>query len=115
MDAGLRMDGIPALDRWDLVTDVLHSSPSYRHGGNLIQCVHSVRSIPKIWTKLKPPTLEQRYLRKINHVDPNTILSHHDALLYIVEDSEAEINIDIKERSPTMRHVSRTHRMDLDW
>ena len=28
LDAGLRMDGIPALDLWDLVIDVLRSSPS---------------------------------------------------------------------------------------
>ena len=26
LDAGLRMDGIPALGLWDLVTEVLHSS-----------------------------------------------------------------------------------------
>ena len=26
LDAGLRMDGIPALDLWDLVAEVLHSS-----------------------------------------------------------------------------------------
>ena len=26
LDAGLRMDGIPALDLWDLVIEVLHSS-----------------------------------------------------------------------------------------
>ena len=28
LDAGLRMDGIPALDLWDLVIEVLHSSPN---------------------------------------------------------------------------------------
>ena len=27
-DAGLRMDGIPALDLWDLVIEVFHSSPN---------------------------------------------------------------------------------------
>ena len=26
LDAGLRMDGIPALDPWDVVIEVLHSS-----------------------------------------------------------------------------------------
>ena len=26
LDAGLRMDGIPALDLWDVVKEVLHSS-----------------------------------------------------------------------------------------
>ena len=28
LDAGLRMDGIPALDLWDFVIEVFHSSPS---------------------------------------------------------------------------------------
>ena len=27
LDAGLRMDGIPALDLWDLIVEVFHSSP----------------------------------------------------------------------------------------
>ena len=30
LDAGLRMDGIPALDLWDLVIDVLHSNPNQK-------------------------------------------------------------------------------------
>ena len=34
--------------------------------------------------------------------------------LYIFEDNEAVIKMIIKERSPTMRHVSRTHRVVLD-
>ena len=28
LDAGLRTDGIPALDLWDLFTEVFHSSPN---------------------------------------------------------------------------------------
>ena len=31
------------------------------------------------------------------------------------EDNEAVIQMIIKSRSPTMRHVSRTHRVALDW
>ena len=36
-------------------------------------------------------------------------------MLYIFEDNEAVIKMIIKERSPTMRHVSGTHRVALDW
>ena len=36
-------------------------------------------------------------------------------MLYIFEDNEAVIKMIIKGRSPTMRHVSRTHRVALDW
>ena len=35
--------------------------------------------------------------------------------LYVFEDNEAVIKMIIKGRSPTMRHVSRTHRVALDW
>ena len=38
-----------------------------------------------------------------------------NALLYIFEDNEAVIKMIIKGRSPTMRHVSRAHRVALDW
>ena len=41
--------------------------------------------------------------------------SHQEALLYIFEDNEAVIKMIIKGRSPTMRHVSRTHRGARDW
>ena len=37
------------------------------------------------------------------------------AMLYVFEDNEAMIKMIIKGRSPTMRHVSRTHRVSLDW
>ena len=36
-------------------------------------------------------------------------------MLYIFEDNEAVIQKIIKGRSPTMRHVSKTHRVALDW
>ena len=36
-------------------------------------------------------------------------------MLYIFEDNEAVFKMIIKGQSPTMRHVSRTHRVALDW
>ena len=41
--------------------------------------------------------------------------SHNESQLYISEDNEAVIKMIIKGRSPTMGHVSRTHRDALDW
>ena len=41
--------------------------------------------------------------------------SRREALLYIFEDNEAVIKMIFKGRSPTLRHVSRTHRVALDW
>ena len=34
---------------------------------------------------------------------------------FIFEDNDAVIKMTIKGRSPNMRHVARTHRVDLDW
>ena len=45
----------------------------------------------------------------------STLLSQLKSQLYIFEDNEAVVKMIIKGRSPTMRHVSRTHRVALDW
>ena len=54
-------------------------------------------------------------LTSIDHVPPSVTHSGSNALLYVFEDNEAVIKMIIKGRSPTMRHVSRTHRVALDW
>ena len=54
-------------------------------------------------------------LKNIDCVPSNAQSSHQEALLYVFEDNEAVIKMIIKGRSPTMRHVSRTHRVALDW
>ena len=48
-------------------------------------------------------------------VPSNVQSACQEALLYVFEDNEAVIKMIIKGRSPTMRHVSRTHRVALDW
>ena len=51
----------------------------------------------------------------IDHSTSNTMHSVSTAMLNVFEDNEAVIKMIIKGRSPTMRHVSRTHRVALDW
>ena len=51
----------------------------------------------------------------IDCVPSNVQFLNQEALLYVFEDNEAVIKMIIKGRSPTMRHVSRTHRVSLDW
>ena len=41
--------------------------------------------------------------------------SFFGTILFIFEDNEVLIKMKLKGRSPTMRHVSRTHRVALDW
>ena len=48
-------------------------------------------------------------------VSSNVNSSRHEALLYVFEDNAAVIKMIIKGTNPTMRHVSRTHRVALDW
>ena len=50
----------------------------------------------------------------IHHIPSNTTNLGSSAMLYVVEDNkdnEAVIQMIIKGRSPTMRHVARTHRV----
>ena len=54
-------------------------------------------------------------MKDIDSVPSNVQSARQEALLYVFEDNEAVIKMIIKGRSPTMRHVSRTHRVPLDW
>ena len=52
-------------------------------------------------------------LNNVDFVSSNVNSSRQEALLYVFEDNEAVIKMIIEGRSPTMRHVSRTHRVAL--
>ena len=54
-------------------------------------------------------------MENIDSVPSDVQSSRQEALLYVFEDNEAVVKIIIKGESPTMRHVSRIHRVALDW
>ena len=54
-------------------------------------------------------------MEDIVSVPSNVQFARQEAFLKVFEDNEAVIKMIIKGRSPTMRHVSRTHRVALDW
>ena len=54
-------------------------------------------------------------MENIDAVPSNVQSARQEALLYVFEDDDAVIKMIIKGRSLTMRHVSRTHRVALDW
>ena len=56
-----------------------------------------------------------KVLNNIDCVPSNVQSSHQEAVLCIFEDNEAVIKMIKKGRSLAMRHVSRTHRVALDW
>ena len=54
-------------------------------------------------------------LNNVDFVSSKANSSQSESPLYIFVDNEAVIKMIIKGRRPTMRHVSRTHRVALDW
>ena len=105
LDIGLRLDGIPALDLWDLIVSV---------SGNMTQTTERPGR-PVVSNKSQRSQGKTNALNNVDCVPSNVQSSHQEALLNVFEDNEAVIKMIIKGRSPTMRHVSRTHRVALDW
>ena len=110
---------VVSLDLWDSVIEVLHASSNQpkksieKVQGNLLHDTPSVEfANSQAMTQTQYNDLE---LCNIDFVSSNVKSSHFGAMLYIFEDKEAVIKIIIKGRSSTMRHVSRTHRVALDW
>ena len=115
LDAGLRLDGIPALDLGDLIVAVLHGNTYQSNQERGDQYTNLVR--------VRPHTLSTRKKShgmiddpdNVDFISSNANSSRQEALLKIFEDNEAVIKMFLKGRSPAMRHVSRTHRVALDW
>ena len=106
LDTGLRLDGLPALELWDLIVSVLGnvSRVSDRSG----QPDNDVHKRHKSQKKID-------VMKDIDVVPSNVQSSRQEALLYVFDHNEAVIKMIIKGRSPTMRHVSRTHGVAGDW
>ena len=105
LDIGLRLDGLPALELWDLIVSVLGNVSRVSDGSGKPECdVHKHHKSHK----------QIDVMKDIDAVLSNVQSARQEALLYVFEDNEAVIKMIIKGRSPTMRHVSRTH-VALDW
>ena len=100
MDAGLRLDGIPALDLWEL-NILVHGNTTQNHDRTVQPVVGSNTS--------HAPNQQSRGMfnvsNNVDRVPSNVQFSHQEALLYVFEDNEAVIKMIMKGRSPTMRHV----------
>ena len=103
LDTGLRLDGLPALELWDLIVSVFGNISHVSDGTG-----QPANGKNKSYNKLD-------VVHDIDLVPSNVQSASREALLYVFEDNEAVIKMIMKGRSPTMRHVSRTHRVALDW
>ena len=54
-------------------------------------------------------------VKRIDHVPPTLPPLTSNARLVCLEDNDAAIKMILKGRTNKMRHVTRTHRIDLDW
>ena len=96
LDAGLRMDGIPAFDLWDVVIEVLPSSNKKNSSSKEVSGKRS---------GLKEAANMTRMLKSCQ-ITTNAASSQCQARLYIFEDNEGVIKMIIKGRCPMMRHFS---------
>ena len=105
LDAGMRLDGVLALELWDLIVFVFGSvTQTSDRTGRPVDIERSQNSQGKI-----------NLLKNIDSVPSNVQSARQEALLYVFGDNQAVIKMIIKGRSPTMRHVSGTHTVALDW
>ena len=104
LDAGLRMDGLLALDLWDVVIEVLHSTnntkrPLRLDPGNW--CGTGNHSSNK--TKTKMPTERSNrdvdQWSNVDYVATNTHSCQGESQLYIFEDNEAVIKMIVNKRT----------------
>ena len=66
-------------------------------------------------TRARGVTTVQDILANVDWVPPSLPPLTGKGFLIILEDNEAVIKMTIKGRSPNLRHVARTHRVDLDF
>ena len=85
------MDGIPAVDLWDLVTEVLHSSLNQPKARGKLSRDEQSEKRSNAKTKKHSNPLEDPRLANFDFVTSNAKLSRLGALLFIFEDTEAEI------------------------
>ena len=115
LDAALCMDGLPALDLWDIVIEVLRTTEDNIQPNHTSNKETSAVCDSKTKTQHFIGKQKVDQLSEVDHVPTNTRSSEEECQLYIFEDNEAVIKMIIKGRSPAMRHVSTTHRVALDW
>ena len=103
LDTGLKLDGLLALELWDLIVSVFGNISLVSDGtGQPVNGKNKSHNIIDV-------------MQDIDAVPSNLQSASREASLYVFKDNEAVIKMIMKGRSPTMRHVSRTHRVALDW
>ena len=94
LDAGLRLDGISALDLWDLIVSVLgNTTQNHDRTGKLVVSSSEICSRPHTIHKRKQSQGVINDLDNVDFIPSNVQSSHQEALLYVNEDNEAVIKM----------------------
>ena len=103
LDTMMRLEGLPALSLWSQLVDSFtgRSVSSERTSDSKLSAYRNYDIISLEFCDWVPPSLPP-----LNPEGPK---------LFFVEDNDAVIKMIIKGRSPPLKHVSRTHRTNLDW
>jgi len=101
LEACMRMEGIPCMTLLEVIIETFNPDNTIKKN------VFTQDTVPK-------PTCDNDILMQCDFVPP-TINFNGRAKMLVLEDNEAVIQMCIKGRSPNMRHILRTHRVDLDW
>ena len=101
LDTMMRMEGIPGLHLWSQIMSTASGKPRV-----LRKCA------PKESAWAKYDTISTEYA---DWVPPSMPALEANTKLIFVQDNDAVIKMVIKSRAPMLKHVARTHRIDLDW
>ena len=85
LDTGLRLDGVPALDLWDLIVATLHGNTfqSNQERGDLCANLHEVRAAPHKLQKRKKSHGMTDDLDNVDFISSNVNSSRQEALLCV--------------------------------
>ena len=106
LESSLRQEGLPALMLWEIVVQVFKRPKGQQVVQDKNICKEVIRSADEAMYDC---------LTNVDYVPCTIPFSRGDGKLVCFEDNEAVIKMTIKGRSPNMRHVQRTHRVNLDW
>ena len=97
LDAGLRMDGVPALDLWYLVIEVFHSSSNQINKSEGQESQGNLSRNTTLHMKNQNPTKHVNLdLNNVDHVLSNVRSSRFGAMLHVFEVNEVVIKMIIK-------------------
>ena len=112
---GLRLDGITALDSWTLIVAVLgNTNQSHEERRDQFMNKREVRSNLTQF-KHENNLKESSMMRTMLILFPRTSILLIRKLCCMCLKTMKQWSRWLKGRSPTMRHVSRTHKVALDW